>query len=37
MDGGDSTMNDGFDMEQYQMELDSIIADVIPSIDDPLA
>lgn len=30
-------MNDGFDMEQYKKELDSIIADVIPEMEDPLA
>jgi hypothetical protein len=32
---GDFT-TDGFDMEQYEAELDSIVADVIPSKTDPL-
>jgi len=29
--------DDGFDMEQYKNELDSIVAEVVPSKDDPLA
>ncbi len=28
---------DGFDMEQYKDELDSIVAEVVPSKDDPMA
>lgn len=30
-------MNDSFDMEQYERELDAIVADVIPGKENPLA
>lgn len=36
MKGGE-TMNEKFDLEQYEAELDSLIAEVIPGKEDPLA